>query len=235
VPLDEYVGDLYQVAQAKAHQAKERPKDTPTDPAELPLLEKYPWLQPFLAEDVPSAEENAASSNEPPNPEFVPAGTLSDQELEAVYIALSQQRRACEGEAMQAINHFKTSIIGGPWTFANRGVAFDAIKASPKHPESMAWTRKYFPTAQASFAYRKYGDEACSALALLWCRRMEYFFSIYVNQSDPDYVYTRADFRQAPGPCTYLSQLGDNSPLERACQTRLAEVLASEPVELWRR
>ena len=235
VPLDEYLGDLYQVAQAKAHQAKDLPKGTPTDPAELPLLDKYPWLQPFLAGDDPSAEKNAASSNEPPTPEFVPAGTLSDQELEAVYIALARQRRACEGEAMQAINHFKTSIIGGAWTFANRGVAFDAIKANPKHPESMAWTRKYFPTAQASFAYRKYGDQACSALALLWCRRMEYCFSIYVNQSDPDYVYTRADFRQAPGPCTYLSQLGDNSPLERACQARLAEVLASEPVELWRR
>lgn len=41
VPLDEYLGDLYQVAQAKAHQAKDLPKGTPTDPAELPLLDKY--------------------------------------------------------------------------------------------------------------------------------------------------------------------------------------------------
>ena len=44
-----------------------------------------------------------------------------------------------------------------------------------------------------SFSFRKYGKEAASSLAMEWCSRMQYFFSLWQSQADPDYCFSQAD------------------------------------------
>jgi hypothetical protein len=224
VPLPDFLGDLYRVAQEKARKAQEKP---PQDVAPS-LLDAHPWLKPFLAPSDSAEEPNQAAQSSTA-PTFTPAEALSDEEREAMYIALAAQRRKCQAEAGQPLCHFKTSIIGGAWIMANRGVAFDAIKASPKTAPATAWMRQYFGQVQTSFAYRKYGDEACSAFALLWCRRMEYFYSIYLSQDDANYAYKAADIDNAPPADNKFTELGRHTPLYEACQARLSEIMAFVP------
>ena len=75
-------------------------------------------------------------------------------------------------------------------------------------------------------------NQACNALALYWCQRMEYFYSIYTGQDDLNYVFTLDDVQSAPHPDKVLTDLGHNSDLEQACQARLATVIALVPVSL---
>ena len=229
VPLKEYLGDSYAAAQERAQQQAE---ETPTSSAPpFDALTAYPWLVPFLKLD-PSEAQGQATGSASSNAPSVPAFMLDDDQLEAVYNALAEQRQKCSVEAGEPMANFKTYIIGGAWTMANRGVAFDGIKAAPRHAEAGAWLRMYFPHVTASFAYGKYGDAVCNALALYWCQRMEYFYSIYTGQDDLTYAFTLDDVQSAPQPDKVLTDLGHNSDLEQACQARLATVIALVPVSL---
>ena len=88
---------------------------------------------------------------------------------------------------------FLTRILGGAWTKKHKSVSSDAIAGFAKGSVPKAWAVEYGLDHMNSFAFRKYGKEAASALALEWCSRMQYFFDIWQWQEDPDYCYTKSD------------------------------------------
>ena len=47
--------------------------------------------------------------------------------------------------------------------------------------------------AIATFSLAKYGELACQMLAEEWCRRRQFWFNMWREQGDSDYMYTKED------------------------------------------
>lgn len=85
---------------------------------------------------------------------------------------------------------FTTKILGGEWTRTHKKKAFDAAIGIAVGGAPRAWCRKYGLNIEASFAFKKYGNDAATAMALEWCRRMQHFYDIYVLHGQDDHIYS---------------------------------------------
>ena len=65
--------------------------------------------------------------------------------------------------------------------------------AATKKGAAADWVAKYNLPSMASFSTSRYEQEGASALALEWCRHLQYFYNIYTGQSDPNYDYRGDD------------------------------------------
>ena len=89
-------------------------------------------------------------------------------------------------------NAFTTEIRGGGWTTANRGKAFDCIVAKAKPGLATSFCARYQLNKMASFSFSLYGEAIAGAMALEWCRRMQWFFDIACSAGE-GYVFTPSD------------------------------------------
>jgi hypothetical protein len=174
----------------------ENPAPEPTDPK---LDISYAWLRQYAAEDSQEPEnsvsEPSASSSPPPakQPSY-----LSEEEVQEAFALLEAKRAEWRRELSTTPENFKTSIAGGAWSMASKGLAADSVKAAASGSAAKDWRRRYgFPQA-ASFAYKKYTEKVATALALYWCQRLQYFFDL--SKALPEgYAYTEGDVQGAPG------------------------------------
>ena len=86
-----------------------------------------------------------------------------------------------------------TSIRGGGWTKVNRKVAFDCIRGYASNKPAKEFCRRYGLGDNRSWAFARYSEEIAGVLASEWCKRLQYFFDLYVGQGSGKYVFTRDD------------------------------------------
>ena len=80
----------------------------------------------------------------------------------------------------------------------------------------------YSLSVAASLSFNKFGDRAASSLALYWCQRMQYFYSLYLVAGQGDYQFTAEDRNQAPKPDAQL--FGTLFDAKGVVATRLSEL-----------
>ena len=89
----------------------------------------------------------------------------------------------------------KASLESGRYvTAAKKGAAAD-------------WAKKYNLPNMASFSTSKYEQEGANLLALEWCRRLQYFYNIYVCQSESEYDYSDDDCGSYKEPVSFTAYL----------------------------
>ena len=88
---------------------------------------------------------------------------------------------------------FLTRILVGAWAKKHKHVLRDAIAGFATGAIAKAWALQYGLDRVKSFSFRRCIKEAASSLAVEWCSRMQYFFSIWHAQEDSDYCFTQAD------------------------------------------
>ena len=184
----------------------------------------HPWIRRYLgdAEEANAGSSSGASSSNAQAD--VSAADMNDEERDAVFAALEAKRREWGQLCVAPPENFTTSIRGGAYVKAFTGMDYDNVIGSAKGASAIAWCKKYFHVFTASFAFRKYGEEVAPELALCWCERMEYFYSIYISMnSPPDYQYTADDVRGAPGHAQILAKF-EGLLANDAARERLSEL-----------
>ena len=88
------------------------------------LVEKFPWLTKYLFENRERGDTVHSSG-------FWEAPVLEEEAAAAAFAELEAHRALVAHLGPEEVgNDFRTSIRGGAWTAANRGVAFDSIRGS---------------------------------------------------------------------------------------------------------
>ena len=139
-------------------------------------------------------DSHSSSDDEDATPcSSIQRAELPDDVLARVWQMLDAKRAAWATEASGHGEDFVTRIRGGKWTMQAKGVPYDSIVGQALAGLPTSWCREYQLNVVASFSYAKFGDQAASALAVEWCRRMQHFFNIWVAQPDPKYKFSLAD------------------------------------------
>ena len=92
--------------------------------------------------------------------------------------ALREEFRQGPGEYGE---DFKASLLGGGWTDANKGVAGDRVKVWAVSRAAKEFSRRYLGVEATSFSIKLYTIRGCNSCALLWCRRMQHLYDIFVS------------------------------------------------------
>ena len=75
---------------------------------------------------------------------------------------------------------------------------------------------------------RKYTPRGASAVAQLWCRRMQHFYNVYTCSSDTKYKFSEIGIASAPNQFERGDSLED-LPEGHVALVKMAEVLSIAP------
>ena len=166
----------------------ERARDADPD-----LVARHPWLAQYMKPPADAAKGGTTSDGLGDLPVDADAHPLDDEEIDAAFEALRRKRLEWADFGGVADGDFVTTILGGGWTAANRGVAFDSVKAYARAKDVKTWCRRYGLQDAATYAFREYGDELASVLSLAWCHRMQWYYSQWASAADGNHVFKAAD------------------------------------------
>jgi hypothetical protein len=103
-----------------------------------------------------------------------------------------------------------------------KGRAYDAFQGSARGASANAWCLEYTMARSARFDISLYGEAGSKACAEEWCRRMQYFYTMYLDAKDVGHVYSIEDkvsYVEHPD-FTELASTFDGKRLARVCQLR---------------
>ena len=165
----------------------------------MKTLELFPEFAEYLQSDETASSHDAKKRKrcwEDPAAPIETSVELSVDDEEALiqeaWADLEDARLSWESEHDER-QDFLTRILGGAWTKNRKHVSCDAIAGFARGAVAKAWAVQYGLDRVKSFSFRRCIKEAASSLAVEWCSRMQYFFSIWHAQEDPDYCFTQAD------------------------------------------
>ena len=111
---------------------------------------------------------------------------------------LFRSRQQWAVETADLGDDFTSVLRGGPWTQNVLGMATDRCTAQAKSGTPSRWCQMYGLNKIASFSFSVYGEVAAAMLSAEWCKRMQFYFDLWLN-SPGEHVYTPED-RQAYQP-----------------------------------
>ena len=142
------------------------------------LMDKHPWLAKFAAVSKPHSVGERSQSSSSGCKARVEVEPLDEEQAIAAFDALREKRVELAASGPDELPHdFTLQILGGSWTQAHKGVPFDAVKARAATPSARAWAKQYGLNAEASFAFRKYGERVATMLATAWNHQMQFFLT----------------------------------------------------------
>ncbi len=113
-------------------------------------------------------------------PRRLPEVQLEEEHVAQVFEELEAKRDQWAQVLDKGRDDFKTSLLGGAWTAAHKGVVCDTVKASASGAMARSWCQQYGLPKTISFSLQKHGEQAAGALGNLWCRRMQALFDVYL-------------------------------------------------------
>jgi hypothetical protein len=154
-------------------------------------LAQHPWLSEFANPETGQASQSSQTGVALPE---VSQGVALDDEavLDRVWQDVADARRAWELEGVPAGSDFTTEVRDWAWTQAQAGKAYFCIAGQAAKGDPAGWCRKYQLSPQISFSARVYGQKVATALAVEWCRRLQFFYDLYKAQPAPAFTYTKA-------------------------------------------
>ena len=222
----QFKGSLPEVVDAKPKIAEEmRPeRKRKHDSSSSALALEHPWLFDGV----------------PPLPKNVPGNTpktrqvrMIDEEidnmdaLDRAWEEFQEQQAAWKEEhAATGCEHFATSLRGGRWTHAFRGSSVDTIVAQPITAEGRAFIHHFSLNRMFTCAIKKYGREMASLLCEVWCARMQYAFSQWLD--DPASVHVaQAALEDLSLDACQVSKI-QKWPEDSPAKKRLRDILTME-------
>ena len=74
-----------------------------------------------------------------------------------------------------------------------KAVPYESVAAIAKAGAPRKWAETYHMGKQISFAVKKFGAAAAHAMTVEWRRRCEFYYQMWLSQSEKSYKYTPAD------------------------------------------
>ena len=185
------------------------------------LQEKYPWLDEGALKGKPSGSKGKAShwptnskgqlgeAAEPGSDDSsneTDAGEHDDVGLEFEDAptedsgdkgpSLEEVRKMWSWEDQDTMS-FYTRVLGGEWTKSHKGTNSDSIGAYARQ-HAKVWCDAFGFPKQRVFTFNAYGEPACVQLAREVCRRGEFWYNMWLDSSDDDFVYEQGDIDSYP-------------------------------------
>ena len=187
---------------------------------------KHPWLvagpggalrPPRKPDESSDSEDDEEDSDSDDDEEIVIDGeTLSER----------RERWALEVAHVE-MKHFKTAILGGGWLEETHHLHFDTIEGHAIK-DAVKWCRNYHVQMSFGSKIRTYSDRLTGLLALEWCRRMQYYYNMFVDAADPAYVYTPEDHMCLPASEEFDAAIAA-LPADHPARERRDELFALRP------
>ena len=95
--------------------------------------------------------------------------------MNAAFALLEARRAEWMQELASSPGNLKTSISGGAWSMASKGLAADSLKAAASGSVAKDWRKRYGLPRATTFSYKKYTEKVATALALYWRQRLQHF------------------------------------------------------------
>jgi hypothetical protein len=154
-------------------------------PDEATLLEN-PWLLDFLSEQGRGGESTSDGRDARaggPRIDAVLVGLDNEAALDAeeVFDALHARRMAWSGDGHPRERPFAWAVLGGRWTAAHRGVAFDAFQGKTMSSDARTFVGMPMMQQTCRWSLSLYGEYACFVLATCWVSKMTYLFALWVD------------------------------------------------------
>lgn len=185
------------------------------------MFDEYPWLREFYPEKILGFGIGAGGGigGGGGGAGAVPEGVeLTDADVDAGWKLLEERRAAWdddvdrrEGEG----DNFQTFIRGGKTAMEKGHGAYDCIIAQGRGFLPKYWLKEFGLGKMYSFSFRLYGEVAACTLAVEVCRRLQYYFDLWVNAEGDVYRYSQADldsYEETVEWCDFLLGLEDGHP-----------------------
>ena len=172
-----------------------KPKTTQDQQSSKPLppnlVDKFPWLAEFGQQGNASSSQSFQAEGGDatlPAPEPVDA----EEVLERAWADLAQKRLEWEVQGPVQGDAFAVEVVDWAWSQGQAGRQYHCIEARASKGDATSWCRKYKFPPKVSFSVKLYTEPVASALAVEWCRRLQFFYDLYRCQSVKDFQYTPA-------------------------------------------
>ena len=178
-----------------------------------------------------NADEPMEHSPKKPRTEVVAdedRGGLEPDELAAMSKDLEAKRNYWQYEQEELPTHFEMTVRGGKWTSAKKGVSADVAAAWASHNDAGIWCKAVFGVQMASFSLKYYTETVAGHLAILWAKRMEFFYKHHLAGNFVDGKLPARLLEDVPSSDSvkaHLALLPDKHP----GWTRLAVVESTTP------
>ena len=205
VPFDNYLAQLGAKPEKGAASKQSKPVLPILDPK---LVDKYPWLlsEPQTQQ---SSSQSVGAVVDLSDDEKAPVVDLTDDQLTDLYKTLEEKRAewAAQGVGVGQ-GRFKIQVLKGAWVMQATGQAFKAAKGFASGADCESWCVQYGLGKTATYEMSLYGESQSLVLARAWCSKMSYLYEVWLNQPDPDYVFTGADVSGWSAPQEFIDLLG---------------------------
>ena len=155
-----------------------------------------------LGDPVPEASRSAGEPARHSR-RLVAEVELEEDEALAIWTELAAKRADWEVNLADAPEVFRTSVRGGQWTKVNTGSVADSIRGMASGQAAVSWCVRFGLPSTKTFAYKKYTEGLANELALFWCRRMQHFYSSWLDADERDDFCTPVIEGTAPTPDTH--------------------------------
>lgn len=240
VPFKVFTAHLPAPSKAKA-EGDRKPAQRSSISSEL--LVQFPWLADYL----PQARGKASSASASTSPgqheqvasakgdhafaraaEAEPGEATTEEAVDSAWAALEQRRQEWANAPSEVGDHFSVQLRGGPLATQRKAMPYESVVAIAKAGAPRKWAETYHMGKQISFAVKKFGAAAAHAMALEWRRRCEFYYQMWLSQSEKNYMYTPADLASYEEDFDWTSFMGELD-VESPNWQRASQVMAMQP------
>ena len=201
VPFQIFTAHLPAPSNAKA-EGDRKPAQRSSISSEL--LVQFPWLADYL----PQARGNASSASASTSPgqheqvasatgdhafaraaEAEPGEATTEEAVDNAWAAFEQRRQEWANAPSEIGDHFSVQLRGGPVAPQHKAVLDEPVVAIAKAGAPRKWAEIYHMGKQISFAVKKFGAAAAHTMALEWRRGCEFYYQMWLSQSEKNYVH----------------------------------------------
>ena len=191
MPLSEFLATLPALPAKKPRKATAA--SAPGAAAIREAAADHPWVAELAAQkdspqtppELPQAEAEGSGDESSDLP-------ASDEFLAQVWEALAEKRQQWAVNPTELGEDFTTVVRGGAWTAVHKGRPFEGMAGQAKSGAPSQWCTAHRLNRMATFSFPLYGEAVAATLSLEWCRRMQYYYGLWLDNGG-DYAYTLED------------------------------------------
>lgn len=208
------------------------------------LIAKYPAFAKYIPHPKAKAETKGAVATTASSAhmgtvtpskrdkKLLDEGHVTDDMLDEAYQALEDKRSTWEQRYFTDGHDFMPSLLGGMWTKFFKKTLVDRVQAKAVGPDSPSWCWLYELPKTRSWSIRKYQEHAASIMALAWCHRMQYFYSLWLEVESDAYEFTEDDVKKYVEPLEFMD-LQIALPLETTdLRKRVEDIKSIRPTKM---
>lgn len=139
------------------------------------VFERFPWLMEYLNEN-PWLKPDGEGSD-------LDLGTASkmqvhttEAEAAEIFDLLMNKRAEWETNEVVERSSFAVELLGGRWTAAHIGVAYDAFRGASRGGDAEAWCERFGLQKSFRCGLRQVSEQVAHLICTEWCRKMQWFF-----------------------------------------------------------